>query len=592
LDLKTDNTILSIRNLRVDFKTGDRISHAVRGIDFDLYKNEILAIVGESGSGKSVTAMSVMRLLKQPPAQYPAGQILFNDENKVRDLLQLEERELQKIRGRQISMIFQEPMSSLNPVMKCGPQVAEVLTRHFNTDKKAAREKVLEWFDRVKLPSPERIYDAYPHQLSGGQIQRVMISMALCGDPMAIIADEPTTALDVTVQKKILEIIKDIRREFGTSVIFITHDLGVVSEIADRVLVMYKGLIVEEGSVSDVFSNPRHPYTKSLLACKPPLDIKLKRLPVVSDFLDIVRGDDQKISFINKDTNIREILRNKQLSPVESAERIQKLGHADTLLTVKDLTSKFVTGKSFLGKPTSWNFAVNDVSFEVKKGETLGLVGESGCGKTTLGRTIVRLMEESSGNIVFDNLPLNKIKGEKLRKLRKRFQIIFQDPYSSLNPKMTVGEAIMEPMTVHNILKTRNQRKEKAIDLLETVQLDAEYFDRYPHEFSGGQRQRICIARALALNPEFIIFDESVAALDVSVQAQILNLLTDIRDRLNLTYIFITHDLSVVRFIADRVIVMKQGKIEEQGTPEDIFDNPQSVYTRNLIASIPKIELI
>jgi peptide/nickel transport system ATP-binding protein len=562
--------LLQINNLQVNFVNDGKTSNAVEGISLEVKKGEILAIVGESGSGKSVTSLSILRLIPAPPAVYPKGDILFSEDglNSI-NLLQTDDKTLQSIRGNKIAMIFQEPMTSLNPVFTCGNQVIESIMQHQAVSAKEAREKVIRLFEKVKLPDPARIFNRYPHQLSGGQKQRVMIAMALAGDPALLICDEPTTALDVTVQKTILELIKTLQAERQMGVIFITHDLGVVAEIADRAIVMYKGKMVEEGTVQQLFTRPMHPYTKGLLACRPVLHPKGTRLPVVSDFwTDGVAA-----------TKERPVTR--QPGTAASPSTIP-------LLRINDLKVWFPAKKTWLGKVTAHVKAVDGISFEVYKGETLGLVGESGCGKTTLGRALLRLIKPSAGNILYNNIDLAGIKNTQLRAMRKEMQIIFQDPYSSLNPRITIGEALTEPLKVHRILLKAAQRKDKVIELLEQVNLEAAHFNRYPHEFSGGQRQRIVIARALTMNPSFIVCDESVSALDVSVQAQVLNLLNDLKASFGFTAIFISHDLGVVRYISDRIMVMNKGKIEETGTAEEVYHHPKNSYTQELIAAIPK----
>ena len=496
------------------------------------------------------------------------------------------QKELQKIRGNKIAMIFQEPMTSLNPVLSCGKQVMEALLAHKNISSSAAKEKTIEWFTKVKLPSPITIFNRYPHQLSGGQKQRVMIAMALCCQPALLICDEPTTALDVTVQKTILSLIKELQVQNNMGVIFITHDLGVVAEIADHAVILYKGEIVEQNSVKSIFLNPSHPYTKGLIACRPLNHKKGDRLPVVSDFLDPGINDTKVRNTKFGISNSTEQLNTTQVSNTNSQFRIPN--SQSKILEVQNLSVHFPNRKSFFGKPLEYIKAVDDVSFVVNKGETLGLVGESGCGKTTLGRTLLRLIEPQSGKIIFNGKDLTAIPSVDLKKVRKEMQIIFQDPYSSLNPRISIGDAIMEPMTVHKMYKNSKQRKEKMVDLLENVNLDSNFINRYPHEFSGGQRQRIVIARALALNPSFLICDESVSALDVSIQAQVLNLLNDLKKKFDYSIIFISHDLSVVRYMSDRILVMYKGKIEESGMSEDIYLNPKSEYTRQLIASVPK----
>ncbi len=563
--------VIQIKNLSVDFVTDSAIFSAVKNISLTINKGETVAIVGESGSGKTVTSLSILQLLPSPPAEYKSGEILFSENGNERaDLLSIDQKYLRKIRGSKISMVFQEPMTSLNPVQKCGKQVIEAIMLHENKNHKQAREKTIDLFKQVKLPEPAAMLNRYPHQLSGGQKQRVMIAMAMSCNPLLLIADEPTTALDVTVQKTILELIKELQKKKQMGVLYITHDLGLVSEIADKVIVLYKGEIVEANTTKEIFSNPKHPYTKALINCNPALASKGKRLPVINDFLNEVVDLNTNIS-INKE-NYNEI-------PEQEID----------LLKVENLKVYFPVKKSFTGKILKEFRAVDDVSFSVKKGEILGLVGESGCGKTTLGRALIRLIEPTSGSIYLNKKNIANIPNEELRRMRKDIQIIFQDPYGSLNPRITIGQAINEPMKVHKILPTEKQRKEKIIEILEKVNLKSEHFNRYPHEFSGGQRQRICIARALGINPEFLICDESVSALDVSVQAQVLNLLNDLRMELGFTCILISHDLGVVHYMSNRIMVMNKGKIEETGNSDEIFFNPKSKYTQKLIEAIPKI---
>lgn len=563
--------LLEIKNLSVDFAFETGIFSAVKNISFSIKAGETIAIVGESGSGKSVTSLSILQLLPSHAATYKSGEILFSENGMQHvNLLNLEEKFLRKIRGNKISMIFQEPMTSLNPVQTCGRQVMEAIKIHNNVNKKEAEEKTLELFKKVKLPEPGGIFSRYPHQLSGGQKQRVMIAMAISCHPSILIADEPTTALDVTVQKTILQLIKELQIQEQMGVIYITHDLGLVSEIADQVIVLYKGQIVETNSTKEIFLNPQHPYTKALISCRPSPASKGKRLPVVSDFMN----ENQFLKYHSK------------------ADLIKKEKNTDLtvdILKVEKLKVYFPLKKSFTGKILKEFKAVDEVSFSIKKGEIVGLVGESGCGKTTLGRALIRLIDSTSGNIFLNNTNIAQIPKENLRKMRKDIQIIFQDPYGSLNPRITIGEAINEPMKIHQILPSEKLRKEKIIELLEKVDLQPEHFNRYPHEFSGGQRQRICIARALGLNPEFIICDESVSALDVSVQAQVLNLLNDLKEELGFTCIFISHDLGVVHYISNRIMVMNKGKIVEEGTADEIYYHPNNAYTQRLIASIPKI---
>ncbi len=583
-----DDFLLQVNNLQTFFKTEESIVKAVDGVSFNLRKGETIGIVGESGSGKSVTALSLMKLIPNPPGQIVGGSIKLNTLSRgEKEIVTATEADMRAIRGNEISMIFQEPMTSLNPVYTCGNQVMETLRVHRNMPRKEAYEKTIELFNKVDLPRPEEIFRAYPHQISGGQKQRVMIAMAMSCNPSILIADEPTTALDVTVQAKILKLMAQLRDENNMSIIFITHDLGVIAEIADRVLVMYRGKIVEQGDVLQIFNNPQHPYTKGLLACRPRLDIKMKVLPTVSDFMET----DKSGTMIEKKgvfSSVGHAILMNYTTDEEIKERQIALEAQKPLLVVKNLKTHFPVTRGLFGKAESYVKAVDDVSFHVYPGETVGLVGESGCGKTTLGRTILRLIEPTGGEIYFEDKLINGLSKKGLRDLRKDIQIIFQDPYSSLNPRLTIGEAITEPMKVNGVLGSDFQRKKKAIELLDKVSLTAAHFDRYPHEFSGGQRQRICIARALALNPKFIICDESVSALDVSVQAQVLNLLNNLKEEFNFTYIFISHDLSVVKFMSDRIIVMNKGKIEEEGYAEDIYHNPTKEYTKSLINSIPK----
>ncbi|MES2276630.1 MAG: ABC transporter ATP-binding protein [Bacteroidota bacterium] len=566
--------MLKVDNLRITFKTRDGLFEAVKGISFQLKKGETLGIVGESGSGKSVTSLALMRLHDEKQTVI-SGQILLDDIN----LISLSEKEMRSLRGNRIAMIFQEPMTSLNPVITCGKQVTEAIQLHLGLNKQAAKTAAIALFNEVQLPRPEAIFDSYPHQLSGGQKQRVMIAMALSCNPELLIADEPTTALDVTVQKTIIELLHKLKAERDMSLIFISHDLGVISEIADRVAVMYKGEIVEQCTVKQIFNSPRHPYTKGLLACRPSPDQHLKTLPVVADFLQ----DDGEAT----DTTIDKIRERYAYAPTEIARRKSELYSQQPLLSVKDMNTWFPVGGGLFGTGKQVVKAVNGVSFDVFPGETLGLAGESGCGKTTLGRSILRLIEPTSGQISFDNTDLRKLNTNDMRQMRRDVQIIFQDPYSSLNPRLTVGDSLMEPLQVHHLYNNNSERKQKVLQLLERVNLNPDHFNRYPHEFSGGQRQRIVIARALALQPRFIICDESVSALDVSVQAQVLNLLRELQQELKLTYIFISHDLSVIKHISDRIMIMNKGQIEEIGDADEIYNHPQKEYTKRLIAAIP-----
>lgn len=576
--------LLSIHNLSVNFETENQINQALQSISIEVKKGELLAIVGESGSGKSITSLSILQLLPQPPAKYIHGTIQLFTNNEVIDVLKMPKSLLQTIRGNSVAMIFQEPMTSLNPVITCGNQVVEAIVLHKKINYNQAKQQTIELFTKVQLPNPEQLFNRYPHEISGGQKQRVMIAMAMSCEPDLLICDEPTTALDVTVQKNVLDLIKTLQLQNNMGVIFITHDLSVVAEIADRIAVMYKGKIVEQGSVQEIFNNAKHPYTKALLACRPALHPKGKRLPTVSDFMQ--EDGREKIA---KDSN--ELIEKKFQPIYDELATSKKIAlKNEVILSVKNLKVYYPAKKPFFGKVANYSKAVDDVSFDVYKGETLGLVGESGCGKTTLGRAILQLIKPTAGSIQFNGKELTNANANTLKQLRKKMQIIFQDPYSSLNPRITIGKAIEETLEVHQILPTKEQRKKRVIELLQKVSLLPEHYNRYPHEFSGGQRQRIVIARALALEPNFIICDESVSALDVSVQAQILNLLNDLKKEFGFTAIFISHDLSVVKYISDRIMVMQKGKIIETGTAVEIYHNPKEAYTQKLIAAIPKIK--
>lgn len=578
-----EQSLLEVKNLVTTFRSDGKLFNAVNNISFTLRQGQTLGIVGESGSGKSVTSLSIMQLIPNPPGKITGGEIIYyTKENKAIDLTKLSNEQMRQYRGNEIAMIFQEPMTSLNPVLKCGEQVMESLMLHQHLSKKEARQKTKELFEEVQLPTPEAMLDRYPHELSGGQKQRVMIAMAVSCNPRVLIADEPTTALDVTVQKTILELLKKLQQRYNMGIIFITHDLGVIAELANEVLVMYKGNLVEQGAVKEIFASPKHPYTKSLLACRPPLDKRVETLPTVKDFMQ-VREDGQIIEISNQH-------RVKVISHEQRHTHLQQLYAGKKILELKDVSTWYPAKKTIFGKIKSYSKAVDGISLDVYEGETLGLVGESGCGKTTLGRSILKLAKATHGQIIYQNQDLLQLSEKDFRPHRKNMQIIFQDPYSSLNPRMTVGQAIAEPMQVHELFPNAAQRKEKVMDLLKKVGLEEKHYQRYPHEFSGGQRQRICIARALALKPKFIICDESVSALDVSVQAQVLNLLNDLKKEFQFTYIFISHDLGVVKFMSDRMVVMQKGKIEEMGDTDDIYNNPKSEYTKKLIDSIPKIK--
>nr|BFD58963.1 ABC transporter ATP-binding protein [Bdellovibrio sp. CKG001] len=556
--------IIEVRNLAVEFKTEDGLVKAVKDISFAIPKGKTVGLVGESGSGKSITSLAIMQLIGNP-GKITQGEILFEGQ----DLLKCSEKKMRSIRGARISMIFQEPMTSLNPVLTVADQITETLMLHQGLSKPQALEKALDLLKQVGIPRPEERLYFYPHKFSGGQRQRIMIAMAIACNPDVLICDEPTTALDVTIQKQILDLLAEIQQRTGMSLLFITHDLGVVADIADEVIVMNKGEIVERGRSKDIFEKPQHPYTKGLLACRPSLEKNPERLPTLSDFMT-AEGEEIK-------------------APVQAQVRAPAVAREDkVLLEVKDLQTHFPHTGGLLGRVQSWTRAVDGVSFQVKKGQTLGLVGESGCGKTTLGRTILRLIEPTGGQIIYDGQDISAMDARQLMPVRKKMQIIFQDPYASLNPRMTIGTILMEPMQIHNIGDNNNQRREIAAEMLKKVGMNPSMMNRYPHEFSGGQRQRISIARALMVRPDFIVCDESVSALDVSIQAQILNLLLDLQDEMNLTYIFISHDLSVVKFISDEVAVMFGGRIVEHNTAQSIYENPQHEYTKKLLGAIPK----
>ncbi len=576
--------LLEVKNLEIEFKTEDETVRAVDGISFTLNKGESLGIVGESGSGKTVSSLALMRLIPRA-GRIVGGEMNFASRNRgMVNLAALPEKEMRFFRGNEIGMVFQEPMTSLNPVYTCGNQVMEAIMLHQKVSRHESINRTIELFKLVKLPRPEKILHSYPHQLSGGQKQRVMIAMAMSCKPSLLIADEPTTALDVTVQAAILDLMKELQAETDMNIVFISHDLGVIAEIAEKVVVMYKGKVVEQGNILDVYSNPQHPYTKGLLACRPPLNKRLYILPTVSDFMQpgaasVSNGAGKKLN---------DVIDKYVITPEKRKEQHLQLYKNEPILKVQNLKTYFPVRSGFMSRRVEYVKAVDDISFDVFPGETLGVVGESGSGKTTLGRTILRLIEPTAGSIIYKGNDLTKMTSSEIKPFRKRIQIIFQDPYSSLDPRSTIGEAIMEPMKVHHVLSTDRERKRRVIELLERVNMNSSHFNRYPHEFSGGQRQRVCIARAVALNPEFIICDESVSSLDVSVQAQALNLLTELRKDFGFTYIFISHDISVVKFISDRMLVMFNGKLEELGDADEVFFNPQKEYTKRLIGAIPK----
>ncbi|WP_448267500.1 ABC transporter ATP-binding protein [Nostoc sp. DSM 114159] len=610
-------TVLEVRNLQVEFPGDGNTVKALDGISFALHRGETLGIVGESGSGKSVTALAVMGLL-QTPGIVSGGEIWFRPQENGNpiDLVTLPPEQMQLHRGGDIAMIFQEPMSSLNPVYNIGFQLTEAIMRHQNVSAAQARQIAIAGLQEVKLlPSDEEIQqqyietwhqtnaklskpdgpklaqlvkehkeamlERYPHELSGGQLQRVMIAMAISCNPLILIADEPTTALDVTVQATILELMRELQQSRDMAMIFITHDLGLISEIADQVAVMYRGKVVESGTSGQIFSSPKHPYTKGLIACRPTLNRRPQKLLTVSDYMSAEETPTGQVVIQPK-----EPAQPTEVTKEEIAARLANFNEKEPLLQIRNLKVSFPV-RGVFGSIKSYNMAVNGVSFDVKPGETLGLVGESGCGKTTLGRTLLRLIEPMSGQIIFEKQDITSLKGERLQKLRREMQIVFQNPFSSLDPRMKVGDAIMEPLLIHAVGKTKQQRRARVVELLERVGLSADAINRYPHQFSGGQRQRICIARSLALNPKFIICDESVSALDVSVQAQVLNLLKELQSDFQLTYIFISHDLSVVKFMSDRILVMNRGQIVEEGTAESIYQEPKEEYTQKLIAAIP-----
>jgi len=555
--------LLSVNALTVSFGNKKKLVEVLHNISFDVFENEIVGIVGESGSGKSVTSLSIMGLLPKKLANL-SGNVIFEE----KELLQITETEFRNIRGKDIAIIFQEPMSALNPSLKCGFQVAEILRLHLKMNVSEAKKETISLFEKVKLPRPAEIYNSYPHQISGGQMQRVMIAMAIACKPKLLIADEPTTALDVTVQKEILSLLKSIQQETKMAMLFISHDLSLVSEIADRVVVMYKGDIIENATTEEIFKNPKAAYTKALLASRSSLNVRLAKLPTIASIAD-------------------KSFKPREVKPVERAKRHKHIYTKKPILEIVNLEKYYFSNVGMFSKAEVVK-AVDDISFTVFEGETLGLVGESGCGKSTLGRTILQLEKATSGSIKYRGKELTRLSKGEIRNLRKEIQIIFQDPYSSLNPRLMIGQALMEPMEVHGLGKSAKERKESVLSLLERVGLDESYFYRYPHELSGGQRQRVGIARTIVVEPKLVICDESVSALDISVQAQVLNLLNELKNDFGFTYIFISHDLAVVKYMSDQLLVMNKGKIEELGDADEIYENPQTDYSKKLIEAIPK----
>ena len=559
-----ENTpLISIKDLVLSFGGKKKKTEVLHTISFDVFENEILGIVGESGSGKSVTSLALMGLLPKKQANL-SGEILFQGN----DLLKYDEKKYRKIRGSKIAMIFQEPMSALNPSLKCGFQVSEILMLHLNMNASEAKKETISLFEKVKLPRPNEIYNSYPHQISGGQMQRVMIAMAIACKPKLLIADEPTTALDVTVQKEIISLLKSIQKETKMAMLFISHDLSLVSEIADRVLVMYKGNIVESATTEEIFKNPQNEYTKALLASRPSLNVRLAELPTIASIAD-------------------KSFKPREIKATERAKKHKQIYTQSPILEIVNLEKYYFSNVGLFAK-TEVVKAVDNVSFSVFEGETLGLVGESGCGKSTLGKTILQLEKATAGSIKYRGKELTTLSKTDIRNLRKEIQIIFQDPFSSLNPRLMIGEALMEPMEVHGLGKNKKERRERVISLLDRVGLDETYFYRYPHELSGGQRQRVGIARTVIVEPKLVICDESVSALDISVQAQVLNLLNELKNDYGFTYIFISHDLAVVKYMSDQLLVMNMGKIEELGDADEIYENPQTEYSKKLIQAIPK----
>lgn len=554
--------LLRIRGLKASFKPDEPGSDVLRDISLELFPGETLGVVGESGSGKSLTSLSVMRLIPSPPIHYSAGEILFEGQ----ELLSNAPQSMESVRGARIAMIFQEPMSSLNPVQRCGKQVAEILLTHRRSDGKHVKEEVRELFRSVRLPDPERAYNSYPHELSGGQMQRVMIAMAIACEPDVLIADEPTTALDVTVQREIIELLQDIQERMGMAMIFISHDLAVIRAISNRIIVMRHGEIVEQGDANRVLKNPQHPYTKGLLGSRPPVSGRPRRLLTIEDAM-MIEDSIEEISQEERRTRHADIYRQEPLIQGES------------------ICVRYPIRSGVLQKVNDYVEAVDKVDIELYRGETLGIVGESGSGKSSLGRAIIGLESIAEGKLSYDGRSVSDFSEKDRMTMKRNVQMIFQDPYGSLDPRQSIGDSIAEPMEVHGIGKDSKERRNRVLSLLEKVGLEASHYTRYPHEFSGGQRQRIGIARALALEPEVVICDESVSALDVSVQAQVLNLLNQLKAEFGLSYIFISHDLSVVRFMSDRIMVMRSGRLMEYGEADRLYSSPESEYTMRLIES-------
>ncbi|MDA1046465.1 MAG: ABC transporter ATP-binding protein [Verrucomicrobia bacterium] len=576
-------SLLEIKNLKTYFHTRAGTTRAVDDVSFSIDKGEIVGVVGESGSGKSVTCHTMLGLLPSPPAKVEGGTVTFDGE----ELLHLPPAILRAIRGKRISMIFQDPMSCLNPYLTILDQVAEPILIHENVSREEAERRAIEMMKKVGIRDAEQRARSHPHEFSGGMRQRAMIAMALVTNPDLLLADEPTTALDVTVQARILQILRDLRDDLGVAVLFVTHDLGVVADVADRVVVMYRGKVVEQGDVLSIFENPSHPYVKGLLACRPTFETKYRVLPTVDDFLETEEAPDGSLTLRERPNSAERLAElEKQVDRKQPAEE-----SSVPLLEVKDLRVHFTSGGGFLGKPRETVKAVDGVDLSIPKGKTLGLVGESGCGKTTIGRAILRLVPPTSGSVRYDGADLGSLSPAAMLAYRKRMQIIFQDPYASLNPRLTIEQALTEPLVVHRIGSGSSDRRDRVVSLLEEVGLSSEHLLRYPHEFSGGQRQRLCVARALAVEPEFIVCDECVSAMDVSVQAQVLNLLRELQERRNLTYLFISHDLSVVKFVSDHVAVMQAGRIVETAPAEELYRNPRETYTRELLEAVPKADL-